>query len=557
MEGLIVDEVLMDQVTFVESGRLVCARLAGHGLDCCSGYIDFGLGGRDFVYGDRGIGAGDFRISSRLSLHTPPARGHRMPGEKEIVAAFCFSGGNAWKWGEGDLKVSGFVPPEVRSHGRFGFGSEGKLTIDGHALLDPAKGWITTEKPFVFEVVRSGDRLRFLIDGRVAHEMEFTEKLFGKVGFTVWGGAIHLFDFSVEGDTYELDWQRTQPVGFTIPVVDVSAQPHRQVVVARGSDTVDYQHPSTVLMEDGKTMLCPWTYGHGGALGPMKRSDDGGMTWRRVETPEDWSAVENCPTIHRLTDPDGVARLIVQGGMSGVMMQAVSEDGGLTWSGMKPNGLSCTVAPITIEPISGGRHLALFHAGRAIFMSISSDGGVTWCAQIKIAEDQDAFLCEPAIIRSPDGKQLAAVMRENSRWYNSQVMFSDDDGATWSCPEELPGSLNGDRHLARYDTDGRIVMVFRDSGMCSSTRGDFVGWVGTYEDLVEKREGQCRLRLIANSRYGSLGATGYPGLERLPDGTFVATSYAVIEAGQNCSIVSVRFTLSEIDGIAKSQGTLA
>ena len=543
----------MDQVTFVESGRPVCARLAGHGLDCRSGYIDFGLGGRDFVYGDRGIGASDFRISSRLSLHTPAVRGHKMPNEKEIIAAFCFSGGNAWKGDEGDLRVSGFTPVEVRSHSRFGFGSEGKLYIDGHAPLDPTKDWITIEKPFVFEVVRSGDRLRFLIDGRFAHEMEFTEKLFGKVGFTVFGGAIHLFDFSVEGDTYELDWQRTQPVGFKIPIVDVSTQPHRQVVVARGSETVDYQHPSTVLMEDGKTMLCPWTHGHGGALGPMKRSDDGGMTWRWVETPEDWSAVENCPTIHRLTDPHGVERLIVQGGMSGVMMQAVSEDGGLTWSGMKPNGLSCTVAPITIEPISGRRHLSLFHSGRAIFMSISSDGGLTWCEQRKIAEDPYAFLCEPAIIKSPDGKQLAAVMRENGRWYNSLVMFSDDEGGTWRRPEELPGSLNGDRHLARYDTDGRIVMVFRDSGMCSSTRGDFVGWVGTYEDLVEKREGQCRLRLIANSRYGSLGGTGYPGLERLPDGTFVATSYAVIEAGQHCSIVSVRFTLSEIDAIAKER----
>jgi hypothetical protein len=243
--------------------------------------------------------------------------------------------------------------------------------------------------------------------------------------------------------------------------------------------------------------------------------------------------------------------------MDGAMMQAVSEDGGVTWSGMEPNGLSCTVAPITIEPISGGQHLALFHSGRAIYMSISSDGGLTWCEQVKIAEDRDAYLCEPAIIRSPDGKQLAAVMRENGRWYNSCVMFSDDEGETWSRPEELPGSLNGDRHLARYDADGRIVMVFRDSGMCSSTNGDFVGWVGTYGDLVEKREGQYRLRLVANSRYGSLGQTGYPGLERLPDGTFVATSYAVIEAGQNCSIVSVRFTLSEMDAIARTEGASA
>ncbi len=238
------------------------------------------------------------------------------------------------------------------------------------------------------------------------------------------------------------------------------------------------------------------------------------------------------------------------------MMQAVSEDGGVTWSNMTPTGISCTVAPITIEPISGGRHLALFHKGRRIFMSISSDGGLTWSEQRKIAEEQDAYLCEPAIIRSPNGKQLAAGMRENSRWYNSCVVFSNDEGATWSGPEELPGSLNGDRHLARYDADGRIVMVFRDTGLCSKTMADFVGWVGTYEDLVGKREGQYRLRLIANSRYAHDGWTGYPGLERLPDGTFVATTYAVIEAGHKGSIVSVRFKLSDTDELVEQQESI-
>ena len=80
-----------------------------------------------------------------------------------------------------------------------------------------------------------------------------------------------------------------------------------------------------------------------------------------------------------------------------------------------------------------------------------------------------------------------------------------------------------------------------------------MGWVGTYEDLVEKREGQYRLRLIANSRYAHAGWTGYPGLERLPDGTFVATPYAVIEPGHKASIVSVRFKLSDTDALAEKK----
>ena len=546
----------MEQVTFVESGRPVCARLAGHELDCRPGFVYLGPG-RDFVYGDRGIGTGDFRISARLSLQRAPTHQQfiKMPGEDSSNACFCFSGGDAWIEGEGELKVSGFLPPEVRRHSRFGFGHEGMLFVDGPlfgglALLARAKDSIAAGKPFVFEMVRSGNRMQFRIDGRVAHEMEYIRESLGKVGFTAGQGAIHLFDFSAEGDTYGLDWQRRQPVGYTIPVADITDQPQRQVVLARGSETVNYQHPSTVLMGDGRTILCPWTYEHGGALGPMKRSEDGGLSWQWIQTPEDWSAVVNCPTIHRLTGPDGAERLIVQAGNRGAMVQAVSGDGGVTWSSMKETGISCTVAPITIEPISDGRHLALFHEGRRIFMSVTTDGGLKWSQQRKIAEERDAYLCEPALFRSPDGKQLAAVMRENSRWYNSCIIFSDDEGESWSSPEELPGSLNGDRHLARYDADGRIVMVFRDTGMCSKTTGDFVGWVGTYEDLVEKREGQYRLRLIANSRYAHAGWTGYPGLERLPDGTFVATTYAVIEPGHKASIVSVRFKLSDTDALA-------
>ena len=65
-------------------------------------------------------------------------------------------------------------------------------------------------------------------------------------------------------------------------------------------------------------------------------------------------------------------------------------------------------------------------------------------------------------------------------------MFSNDEGAISSSPEELPGSLSRDRHMARYDEDGRILMVFRDTCICSRTAADFVGWVGRYPTEVFK-----------------------------------------------------------------------
>ena len=87
-------------------------------------------------------------------------------------------------------------------------------------------------------------------------------------------------------------------------------------------------------------------------------------------------------------------------------------------------------------------------------------------------------------------------------------------------------------------------------GHGSSTNGHFVAWVGRYEDIVEGRDGQYRLRLLEH--HGRSGDCGYPGLEILPDGTFVATTYVVYKPGEQSSVVSVRFKLSEIDALVGS-----
>ncbi|MBN1420316.1 MAG: exo-alpha-sialidase [Planctomycetes bacterium] len=126
-------------------------------------------------------------------------------------------------------------------------------------------------------------------------------------------------------------------------------------------------------------------------------------------------------------------------------------------------------------------------------------------------------------------------------------MTSDDEGETWTAARELPASLGGDRHLARYAPDGRLVVAFRDVAKGSPTYGDFVAWVGTYDDIVKGREGQYRVLLISSPKKLDLG---YPGLEVLPDGTFVATTYAVLAPGEKHAVASVRFRLEEIDARA-------
>jgi hypothetical protein len=159
-------------------------------------------------------------------------------------------------------------------------------------------------------------------------------------------------------------------------------------------------------------------------------------------------------------------------------------------------------------------------------------------------------LCEPGAIRSPDGKELAVLLRENSRRRNSFVMFSRDEGRTWTAPHELPGALTGDRHTGKYAPDGRLFISFRDTTLESATKGDWVAWVGTYGDIAGGREGQYRVRLMKNTVDADCA---YPGVEILPGGTIVTTSYGHWTPGEQPYIVSARLTPRSLTERARCQ----
>lgn len=344
--------------------------------------------------------------------------------------------------------------------------------------------------------------------------------------------------------------------GYSIPTIDLAADVARQAIVDREPGQY-LGHPTTVLLEDGRTMLCVYPKGHGKGAIVLKRSKDGGRTWsERLTVPENWSTSLETPTIHRTVDRRGKKRLILFSGLYPIRM-SVSDDDGATWTPLKPIGeFGGIVAMADVVRLRDGRYMAVFHddgrfiaakpqpAGFKVYKSISNDGGLTWSAPVVIAKHAEAHLCEPGIIRSPDGRQLAMLMRENSRRFNSFVAFSNDEGETWTEPRELPGSLTGDRHVAKYLNDGRLFISFRDTTHESPTKGDWVAWVGRYEDIVEGREGQYRLRLMKNFKGADCA---YPGVEVLKDGTVVTTTYGHWTEGELPYIVSIRLRADELD----------
>jgi photosystem II stability/assembly factor-like uncharacterized protein len=380
----------------------------------------------------------------------------------------------------------------------------------------------------------------------------------------------------------------------SLRAVDLSGDPHRQVVIARGSPAPEayHAHPTTALLGDQRTMFCVWNIGHGGHAGPMARSDDAGLTWRRIDEtlPPDFVNFRNCPSIYRLTDPAGKERLWVfaartarsgevireiAGRPEGWMPRIVSQDDGRTWREEPPLGLvpaaaatkawldspfRCIMTFSSIVRLEDGSHLGMFHRGSGVgeagtlqvLHSVTRDGGLTWSEPVVACDGMQLdgkHPCEPYVFRSPHGAELCCLMRENRRSGTSLVMFSRDEGQTWSRAVDAPWGLTGDRHQGIRLPDGRLVIAFRNASPHARDKAGFIAWVGTYDDIRQGRPGQYRVSLLKTVKDGF-----YPGIHLLPDGTIVATTYTTrSKEDVGCSIVSVRFTIDEVDALAQAR----
>lgn len=354
--------------------------------------------------------------------------------------------------------------------------------------------------------------------------------------------------------------------GFPLKTVDLSDCADRRVIIAQGTPEFYHGHPTTLQISAGGRIFCVWTNGHGGACGLMKYSDDGGRTWSPyMNLPENWRTARNCPTIFRLADSTGKYRLFVFAGQGSdqCMQVSWSENEGETWSPMQSTGLRCVMPFCAILPIEGGKRLiGLTNIRRnlveepnersnVLAQSYSEDGGFTWSSWKVILDDISHKYCEPWVVISPARDEWLCLIRENLHQM-SYGMTSHDEGAHWSKAKMLPIGVAGDRHIACYAPDGRLVVVFRDRARSSGTFGDYVAWVGRYEDLVAGRNGGYRIKLL-HSYNGA--DCGYSGLECLEDGSFFATTYIKYRKGlEKNSIVGVRFSLSETDRMALENG---
>ncbi len=375
---------------------------------------------------------------------------------------------------------------------------------------------------------------------------------------------------------------------YNIPLVDLSVEPentpedlkylYNYTVV---DDNAGYLgHPDSVLLNNGD-ILTLYPKGHGKGAVLSKISDNGGLSYdKEIENqPISWEESLETPTVYRLQFTNGEEKLILISanskwpGMStpGGFNSSISLDEGKTWTEFKrfwDNDSEMPLIPIvamaslTRLKENGefvDKWMGIFHDHNFVnyktILTFQENGEYNWSKPEKyLSQYRDyetyAGICEVECVRSNRGigDELCLIARCNKKTCTSLLLFSNDEGKTWSRPKEAPFALNGERHKAEYTEDGRLFITFRsierDSKRVKKMRklgGEkkwysegWVAWVGTYDDLKNGREGQYRIKIahtyLDNQNEPSIVAnadTGYCGNVVLSDGTIVTSSYGV------------------------------
>ena len=369
--------------------------------------------------------------------------------------------------------------------------------------------------------------------------------------------------------------------------------------------------PDMVMLKDNQTLITSYPKGHGCGPLVMKVSEDAGETWvEKKDIPESWKKSLETPTMYRLDMTDGTEKLILitgrpewHGNKTGGWDMSVSNDGGKTWSESKTycqtrkdgsqNFSTVAMASLVQLKDENGKFIdkwmGVYHDSKTFvnyksYLTFDEKGEPHWSEPEEYLEkyrsiEQSAQICEVGMFRSPDGERIVALARAQSHQHRSLMFYSDDEGKTWSEPEELQGALQGERHKAMYDPiSNRLVVTFREITLDNNGNGkienndwmagDWIAWVGTYDDLMEQNEGQYRILLDEDwTNNAKSGDTGYTGLTVQPNGTFIMDSYGHWDkeysqkyidpkTGQYnattdlCYIRQAKFTLGEIDQLA-------
>ncbi len=371
-------------------------------------------------------------------------------------------------------------------------------------------------------------------------------------------------------DTVKIKVKKELPIVNTTPVYELEEKYLSDIEKKIGTDRQYLGQPDMVQTSSGR-LIAAYPKGHGKGPIIMQNSDDLGETWtENTDLPKSWIGSQETPTMYVLKLADGTERIMLitscpgwgtdSDGNSTGWNSSYSDDNGETWteyahwytdlSSTDTNDVIVGMASLVQLKDENGSYIqkwmGVYHnysyENFKTYLTFDENGNEQWSKPEKyLTEYRDIEseykMCEIGMFRSPDGNRIVGIARSQSHNNYATLIYSDDEGVTWSEPMDLPGSLAGERHKIAYDPiSGRLVITFREikydingNGVFENNdwlAGDWVTWVGTYEDLMNQNDGDYTILMEEDfTQNAKSGDTGYAGVVVLEDGTFIMNSY--------------------------------
>ena len=391
------------RTVFVANGEAKLVQEHGAPWARKQGYLECGGKGRTLLAA-RMVGGGDFHIRARL----------RVLNLAKSAASFVVSGA---------------------SH--FGFeGSRGNLFLEGplfggQKFLGPSGNFLKEGQWIALEVIRTGNTVRFLLDGKEATRVPFSGERLGTIAFRPHRGTMQISHFSMEGEAVAIPSPPKDTVVFHTGFV-VEGQKHNSVRI-----------PAIVMTKEG-TLLAFAEGRVGGDSGNidiiLRRSTDLGKTWSKPQTV--WN--------------DG-------GNVCGNPCPVVDQDTGIVWL-----LLTWNLGSDHERAIMAGKSRDVRHP----YVTYSKDDGKTWAKPRRIDQARKPhwrwYATGPGnAIQLTRGEHKGRLLipanhSDHSRGghpYRSHVVWSDDHGKTWQLGGVLSDRTNEAAVVER--SDGSVLLSTR------------------------------------------------------------------------------------------------